>query len=48
LVALLCTSCCEGEHFWDGGSLAGEGAKVLYVWLGLFTLQLWRWDEIVI
>jgi hypothetical protein len=38
----------KGAYFWDSGSLAGEGARVLYAWFGVFTVQIWRWDEIMI
>lgn len=38
----------KAAYFWDSGTLAGGGAKLLYVWLGPLRLQVWEWDVIAI
>jgi len=38
----------RAAYFWDSGSLAGDGANVLYVWVGGVGFEVWRWNEIAI
>ena len=38
----------KADYFWDSGSLAGEGASVLYVWLGGSGIEIMRWNVLMI
>lgn len=38
----------KAQYFWDSGTLAGEGASTLYVWVGGPGLEILRWNVIMI
>jgi hypothetical protein len=38
----------KADYFWDSGTLAGEGASVLYVWFGGSGVEMVRWNILMI
>ena len=38
----------KADYFWDSGTLAGEGASVLYLWCGGWGTEILRWNVLAI
>jgi len=38
----------EARYFWHAEDLMGGGARLLFVWLGPVSMQLWKWHEIAL